>query len=414
MCDIMAGHLIICFPPEDMAERLFLQQADSGHFSKMGLRYLGSMKDKLAQLHLRQHPETRHSLHLIEVKAGEENRWSALLQAWHADQAKATKSRWQSGDLGLSFVAAPNYVAKIAGAMGSGVTVSGKNFTFGPKYSAYQAMTGLPGRHPSSKIRILLVDTGIAADAKVAVHSEKNIIDPTVATASDDNGHGTAIALVIDDLAPGTEFVVFKAGNANGDVNEWDVLAAMVADAGTDIINLSVEYGLGDRTCPTCGRQSSSSRSAIFENILHATANWSKRPVVVAAAGNGNASNLAYPARFADVIAAGSVNSSKSLAHESNYGDTDHAGNQHNNHFAAPGGDSDPSNPEYVIELSNNKQYRGTSFAAAFISAAVAVTMGSQPPGYSYKSTLDAMRQKADSNFVAYASPHHGNGIVHT
>ncbi len=150
----------------------------------------------------------------------------------------------------------------------------------------------------SSAIRVLLVDTGIASDAKVSVHSEKNVLDPTLKTASDDNGHGTAIALVIDDLAPGTEFIVFKAGNSNGDVNEWDLLAALVADAGADVINLSVEYGLGDRTCPTCGRQSSSSRSAVFENILNATAKWNKRPVVVAAAGNGRAPDLAYPATF--------------------------------------------------------------------------------------------------------------------
>jgi hypothetical protein len=73
MCDIMAGQLIICFPPEDFAEKLFLQQADFGHFSKMGMRYVGSMKDKLAQLQIRQHAETRHSLHLVEVTAGEEN-----------------------------------------------------------------------------------------------------------------------------------------------------------------------------------------------------------------------------------------------------------------------------------------------------------------------------------------------------
>jgi len=117
--------------------------------------------------------------------------------------------------------------------------------------------------------------------------------------------------------------------------------------------------------------------------------------------------------RFADAIAAGSVNGSMGLAYESNYGDTDHTGNQHDNHFTAPRGDGDPQNPEYIIELSNKKQYRGTSFAAAVISAAVAVTMDKQHAGYSYASVLRTLRQNADHSFPFWTSPQHGNDIVH-
>jgi hypothetical protein len=165
------------------------------------------------------------------------------------------------------------------------------------------------------------------------------------------------------------------------------------------------------RSCTKCGRQSASSRSAVFEDILDGTAQWTPQPVIVAAAGNSQDTELAYPARFARIVAAGSVNTSKVKAHESNTGDLDHDGNTHDNHFAAPGGDSDPKAPEHVIELSDGARYRGTSFAAAFISAAVLGELAkSSSPTYS--SVLGTLRASADNGFSGYNSTQYGHGIV--
>ena len=256
------------------------------------------------------------------------------------------------------------------------------------------------------------MDTGIASDHTLNLHSSRNILDPSKFTVDDDNGHGTAIALLINDLAPNNEFVIYKTADSTGTMNEWDLLAALSADSGADVINLSVEYGLATRKCSVCGNQSSSSRSTVFETILNATAKWGNQPVIVAAAGNGKATQLAYPARFADIVAVGSVNTSKGLAQPSNSGSSDHQGNVHQNHFAAPGGDSNPSSLEYVLQLSSGVQYRGTSFACAFASGAVLAAMDSL--GTTRSSTvLSHLRHNADSAFSNYSSPQHGNGVIH-
>lgn len=271
-------------------------------------------------------------------------------------------------------------------------------------------MTGLPASAAGNYRRILVVDTGIAPDHSFLLHSSKNILDPTQSNVDDDNGHGTAVALVVGDLAPNHEFIIYKAADSAGNMNEWDLLTAVSADSGADVVNLSVEYGRATRNCSLCGRQSSSSRSTVFEHVIESTAAWTNRPVIVAA-GNGNATRLAYPARFANIVAVSSVNSSKSLAPPSNSGSSDHQGNPHQNHFAAPGGDSSPSNPEYAIQLSRGTQYRGTSFACAFASAAVLTAMNALGTTH-FATVLSHVRGHADHRFTSYSSPNHGHGVI--
>jgi hypothetical protein len=178
------------------------------------------------------------------------------------------------------------------------------------------------------------------------------------------------------------------------------------------VVNLSVEYGLANRNCSLCGRQSSSSRSTVFESVLDSTANWTNPPVIVAAAGNGRGTKLAYPARFSDIVAVGAVNSSKDLSAPSNSGSSDHRGNMHQNHFAAPGGDADPSRSEYVIELANGVQYLGTSFACAFASATVLAAMDSLG-GSDPTQVLHHLRRNADASMSTFSNSDHGHGLIH-
>jgi hypothetical protein len=234
----------------------------------------------------------------------------------------------------------------------------------------------------------MVVDTGIAGDATLNVVTHKNVVDPSHASVDDDHGHGTAVALVIDDLAPGGEFVIFKAADANGHMGEWDLLAALAADTGAHVINISAEYGLGTRTCGTCGRQSHSSRSAVFENVLDGLGRLSPAPIVIA------------------IIAAGAINSKKVLASDSNYGNGNHVGRTHDNHFVLPGGDASP-NQEDVIVLSNGSGWHGTSLATAFGSAVVATMIA-----HGHSCPLPNLRSKADSGLPNYNSVEHGHGIM--
>jgi hypothetical protein len=391
MCDIIPSQLIVSHPWDWNVNLREFKQAV----------YLESIDEKLKKLGLKLREGFSQSLHLLQTEPGEENRVSAELYAWFSKQAP-----WSQPQIG------PNYVLSVNGSTPASTPApSAIGFSFSTHYSTYQSMTGLPAAAAGNQRRILVVDTGIASDHSLSLHSSKNILDPKK-SAVDDNGHGTAVALLIDDLAPNHEFIIYKAADAAGNMNEWDLLAALSADSGADVINLSVEYGLADRICSTCGRQSSSSRSTVFEKILDTTASWSHQPVIAAAAGNDRASRLAYPARFAGIVAVGSVNSSKDLAQPSNSGTADHQGMAHLNHFGAPGGDADPANPEYVIQLSSGAQYRGTSFACAFASATVLAAMDALATTNPV-AILWHLRGNADHYFTSYSNADHGNGIIH-
>lgn len=426
MCDIRPGQLILSFRSADSAGKELVNQIRRGEIEHV--KYIESMETKLEKLGLFLRSPWEISLHLVEVPPGQET-WKitylqfyykhALLNTYKYELLKFLNSSPTDpvfkdilSRTDFHFIAAPNHALSVV-ATGSGMApVSGQGFRFGPQYSVYKQMAGLP-LQIGKGVRVMVVDTGIASDAPVIINSKKNLLDPQNPSVDDDHGHGTAVTLVINDLAPNTEFIIFKAGDANGNVYEWDLLAALVADTGAHVINLSVEYGLGTRICNACGRQSFSSRSAVFENIVSELSKWSARPIVVAAAGNSRASELAYPARFGSVLAIGAINSRKNLSKESNYGDADHVGNSHNNHFVSPGGDSDPQNPEDMILLSNGSSWCGTSFAAAFATGVVASTIIQQGVfNYQYTSLLSTLLQNADKGFPHHNNPEYGHGIV--
>jgi hypothetical protein len=64
-----------------------------------------------------------------------------------------------------------------------------------------------------------------------------------------------------------------------------------------------------------------------------------------------------------------------------------------------------------VIELSDGTQYRGTSFAAAFTSAAVLAEL-TKNASASHSSILSTLRSNADRSFSGYNTTQHGHGIV--
>jgi Subtilase family len=411
MCDIEPGKLILGFPSFDPAGHALVRSIREGEIDLV--TYVESMEEKLGRLEMQPHKELDYSLHLVEVPVGEEQFKVTYLQFFYKirlfEALRVPPDPRFAESMGRSasqFVAAPSQVLSLSAAGStSAQPLSALGHSFGQHYATYRQMVGLPARFGSQGVRIMVVDTGIANDATLNVVTRKNIVDPANSSVDDDNGHGTAVALVINDLAPGGEFVIFKAADANGHIGEWDLLAALVADTGSRVINISAEYGLGTRICGTCGRQSHSSRSAVFENVLDGLNQLVPAPIVVAAAGNGSAPELAFPARFANVVAAGAINSQKVLASDSNYGNADQAGRKHHNHFVLPGGDAAP-NQEDVIVLANGSSWHGTSLATAFGSAILATSIagGAQAP-------LASLRSNVDTGFPKYNSVEHGHGI---
>jgi subtilisin family serine protease len=230
------------------------------------------------------------------------------------------------------------------------------------------------------KVRIAVIDSGIAGDApqrmRFPIVSEHNVLDPTRPNqATDDHGHGTAVTLLIDDLAENAEFIVIKVAGHDGRIAEWDALAALVARTDSHVLNLSMQFGLPYRAaCKVCGRTADlpASRSAVFENLVEQVWNRPEEPVLLAAAGNSSLPELAYPSRFGNVLAIGAVTSARELSTESNYGDVDATGSPHLYHFVMPGGEGDPAKAEEVLSSANGSSWFGTSFATAFGCAAYA------------------------------------------
>jgi hypothetical protein len=172
--------------------------------------------------------------------------------------------------------------------------------------------------------------------------------------------------------------MIRKIGDEKGRASEWDVAAALLASVDATVINISFAFGLGDRACDRCGRESGSSRSSVFEGLLEHVFPDDRGVVIVAAAGNRAQEQLSYPARFARVIAVMSLNKARQLSTFSNRGERDHRSLPHPCVVATFGGDNEGPQPEGVGRFeASSRHWCGTSFAAATVSGLAARLSGS-------------------------------------
>jgi subtilisin family serine protease len=219
--------------------------------------------------------------------------------------------------------------------------------------------------------------------------------------------------MVIADLAPSTEFVEIKVSDKEGNVSEWDALAGFAAKTDADVINLSLQFGLSEQqACKYCGRNraSTASRSAVFETMVTHMQGRERRPVIVAAAGNWSQSQLAYPARFADVLAIGALTHKRQLSATSNYGNLDQFGQPHHNHFVMPGGEG-PREP--VLISRGGATWSGTSLATAFASGIIAHQLSQPARGtQSQAALIQSLRSNSDKNLVSFSPQTYGNGMI--
>jgi subtilisin family serine protease len=424
MCDINSGQLIVWFPRADTAGRRVINQIREHQIEHV--TYLQSLDGRLEKLGLKPDLDFPLELHLLSVPAGDEDWKANYLQFFykHALFHELASGRGKEleevlGRSDYQFSVAPNNQLSLVDASGNAAPpVSVKDFRFGPYYADYRKMIGLAGAGaPLSPVRVLVIDSGIAPDAhtaKINVISQHNVIDPKSSyIAPDDVGHGTAVTMVIADLAPNAEFVEIKVSDKEGNVSEWDALAGFAAKTDADVINLSLQFGLSEQqACKYCGRNraSTASRSAVFESMIAHLQSRERHPVIVAAAGNWSQSQLAYPARFANVLAIGAVNHKRQLSPISNYGNLDQFGQQHNNHFVMPGGEG-PGEP--VLVSLGGATWSGTSLATAFASGIIAYQLSQAAAGVQSQAALiQSLRSNSDKNLVSFSPQTYGNGMM--
>lgn len=229
---------------------------------------------------------------------------------------------------------------------------------------AWQVTTGAPG------VVVAVVDTGVQSDHPdlqgrvLPGHDFVNSDDD----ASDDNGHGTAIAGIIagagEGICPQCEILPVKVLAANG-TGDWGTIAAGIvwaADHGAQVINLSIG--------------SAHALDAVGAAVAYALA---KGATVVAAAGNDGRDERFYPAAYPGVVSVAGIDQNGARYPWSNYGswisvaapgctDTSWLGGQHTTNFcgtstAAP----------FVSGIAGLvRAYEPAATPAAFAAAAVA------------------------------------------
>ena len=289
------------------------------------------------------------------------------------------------------------------------------DFTFTTTHDRYKSLIGWQAPYPGVTQRILILDTGIDSSAQFNVVSRHNYVDDAKGDhVFDDHGHGTAVSSIIHDLFPYAEFVIGKVADNTGRASEWDVLAALAADTKADLVNISLAFGLPSYVCPHCGRESSSSRSAVFENIIAEFERDTSGPILVAAAGNDGQASLSYPARFDSLVAIASVNRSLRLSAFTNHSTIDHRNQEHQNVFVLPGGES--SGPitgptEYIGTTSSGTKWYGTSMSTAYATGLIA-NVWSQQNSLTRAEILEYLRNTADRSVADYSRATHGNGLM--
>lgn len=170
---------------------------------------------------------------------------------------------------------------------------------FGPSLLAWLGISGDNSSYGTG-VKVGILDTG-----STLAGAQNYFIVPPPGDESAWNGHGTAVADLIRQIAPGTDLnswrIADDAGQSNSFLLAQGIMAAM--DAGMDLINISMaSYG----------------NSAILRQAVEAAQAAGIK--IFASAGNEGYDQVAYPAGYEGVISVGAVDANGSHLNFSNTG----------------------------------------------------------------------------------------------
>lgn len=262
-----------------------------------------------------------------------------------------------------------------------------------------------PGPGCGRGLRIAVVDSGVddrrfSLAGGLSFDAFASLATPPA--RGDVSGHGTAVAAVINQMAPGAELVsvrVFSRGFGSLSSLVNGLLLAALARA--DIVNLSIAGRPG--SCAQCGRLTATSVELALLMLARA---HDPSPLVIAAAGNHEGeAPLAFPAAVAGVVAVGSLEDAQSS--RARYRQIDPG-----RFFLAPDGSQSPQG-----------HWRGTSFSCAAVSGIAArhgcnfdAQCQTPQPAYPGESRstfmLRRMAETADRSFAEYDATQHGCGVA--
>jgi subtilisin family serine protease len=425
MCDYVPGELLIGFHRDDSAAALLVQQIEGGQIEHVTV--LDSLENRLARLGLSQRTGLTFRFFKLGVPSGDETFKISYLQFYYKIALLEVLSEGRftpdKNPVHQEILGRSNFHPQIVqnGILSVAATASAAPrtaFTFNSTHTAYRQAFGWPGTTSNgSGMKILVMDTGVDSLPAYNIVDGRNFIDDTQKQdVSDEHGHGTAMASILHDIAPGADVIVYKVADSAGISSEWTLLGGMGAISDANIINLSLEFGLGDLKCPQCGRVSHSTRSGLFENMIDDLMKLPDAPLIVGAAGNAGNAELSFPARYSNVVAIESVDGALNLSRFSNRSTTDHVGQAHQYVFVLPGGRGVPQGipSEYIGASASGAQHHGTSVAAAYASGIIArVWSDPQRRQWNRHQVLTYLCSNASKTSLPnYVATTHGNGLM--
>jgi subtilisin family serine protease len=180
-------------------------------------------------------------------------------------------------------------------------------------------------------------------------------------------GHGTFVAGVVRQAAPGVQFDPEVAYQQNGIGDEESLIHALEGLSNTvDIVNLSLGCYTQDNLAPL--------------SMAHALAALDRQVVVVAAAGNAGSDRPSWPAAFKQVIAVAAVRPWHGVAEPTNYSNFGPwvdacAMGERVSTYVTGRWDLAGTAP---FEFDGFARWAGTSFAAPYVAGRLAALMTSQ------------------------------------
>jgi hypothetical protein len=256
------------------------------------------------------------------------------------------------------------------------------------------AFLGVPAEHSTwgRGVTIAILDTGVMPDATFGTGRLRtlDIGLGTLAGRGDDDGHGTAVAALAagasadaPGVAPAANLLSIRVTDASGTSDTFTVAQAILAaaDAGAKVINVS----LGGYA----------TNATLAAAIAYAT---ERGAIIVAAAGNDQAAQLAWPAADARVISVGAV---------------DRAGQQVT--FSNAGPTLSLTAPGYGVQTawldSQRVTVDGTSASAPLVAGAIAAAL-SQNSSLTPATAAQLLVQTASDAGSPGADANYGSGIL--
>jgi len=241
-------------------------------------------------------------------------------------------------------------------------------------------------------VTVAVIDSGIAPHSTFLDDRIQRIdfTEGEIGFYDNADGHGTAVASILagehpqaPGVAPASELLSYRITDASGASDSFTLAKAINAasEGGADVINVSLgSYG---------------DSPLVLEAVERA---YSNGTVVVAAAGNETYSEVAYPARYENVVAVGGVDAAGQQLSFSNSGQA--------LDLAAPGLEVNAAWPqEQLISMS------GTSASAPFVAGAIAAVM-SERPGTSAVEAAELLRANSNEAGAPGFDPAYGNGVL--